>query len=652
MPSTVTNRHRIRHSFGHIQAPLLVPHLLKIQLDSYERFLQREVPPDQRKDEGLEAVFRSVFPISDFSGSSTLEYVHYRLGDPKYSVEDCRIRGVTYACPVRAALRLIIWEKDDSSDVKHIRDIKEQDIYLGELPLMTPTGSFIVNGTERVIVSQMHKSPGVFFTHDKGKGHSSGKFLYSARVIPQRGSWLDFEFDTKDILHVRIDRRRKFPATILLKALGYTEEQLLEYFYPFETLNLSEVEPGEDPSGQNFYLKLDPEITLDQRPQLAVHDPENGEVIVKAGQRINKRLLTKLQKAGVEKIPCTFNELKERILARSVLNADGEVIARCNTPLSSDLLMTLIEHRVGEVELLSISPRNIGPSFRDTLEMDKVNSPEQAMIEVYKKMKPGDPPTLEAAKTMLQNFFFNQERYSLSKVGRLKINKKLGLDYPLDHLTLTHDDIMQGIKYLLELKDGNPNRMIDDIDHLGNRRIRSVGELLETQFRIGLVRMERTIKERMSLQDSETMMLHDIVNAKPVAGAIHEFFGSSQLSQFMDQTNPLSEITHKRRLSALGPGGLTRERAGFDVRDVHASHYGRICPIETPEGPNIGLIASLASYARVNDFGFIETPYLKVSEGRVTDEIFYLSPQLKRNSIKSLRRILPLMPRAICSNLS
>ena len=625
MPSTVTNRHRIRHSFGHIQAPLLVPHLLKIQLDSYERFLQREVPPDQRKDEGLEAVFRSVFPISDFSGSSTLEYVHYRLGDPKYSVEDCRIRGVTYACPVRAALRLIIWEKDDSSDVKHIRDIKEQDIYLGELPLMTPTGSFIVNGTERVIVSQMHKSPGVFFTHDKGKGHSSGKFLYSARVIPQRGSWLDFEFDTKDILHVRIDRRRKFPATILLKALGYTEEQLLEYFYPFETLNLSEVEPGEDPSGQNFYLKLDPEITLDQRPQLAVHDPENGEVIVKAGQRINKRLLTKLQKAGVEKIPCTFNELKERILARSVLNADGEVIARCNTPLSSDLLMTLIEHRVGEVELLSISPRDIGPSFRDTLEMDKVNSPEQAMIEVYKKMKPGDPPTLEAAKTMLQNFFFNQERYSLSKVGRLKINKKLGLDYPLDHLTLTHDDIMQGIKYLLELKDGNPNRMIDDIDHLGNRRIRSVGELLETQFRIGLVRMERTIKERMSLQDSETMMLHDIVNAKPVAGAIHEFFGSSQLSQFMDQTNPLSEITHKRRLSALGPGGLTRERAGFDVRDVHASHYGRICPIETPEGPNIGLIASLASYARVNDFGFIETPYLKVSEGRVTDEIFYLS---------------------------
>ncbi len=625
MPPTVANRHRIRHTFGKIESPINVPHLLRIQLDSYERFLQREVPPDQRKNEGLEAVFRSVFPISDFSGTSTLEYVQYRLGDPKYSVEDCRVRGVTYACPIRAALRLIIWEKDSSSEVKHIRDIKEQDIYLGELPLMTPTGSFIINGTERVIVSQMHKSPGVFFTHDKGKSHSSGKYLYSARVIPQRGSWLDFEFDAKDILHVRIDRRRKFPATVLLKALGYSVEQLLEYYYPFETLNLSEVKAGEDLSTQNYYLGFNPETLLDHRPQLPINDPQSGEVIVKPGQRVNKRLLTKLQRAGVTRIPSSLNELKGRILGRTIKKDDEEVLANCNTPLSSSLVMTLVENGIKEVDLLHFSPRNIGPCLRDTMEMDKVGSSGQALIEVYKKMKPGDPPTPEAAHSMLQNFFFNEERYSLSKVGRLKINKKLGLEYPLDQLVLTNEDILRTLRYLLQLKEGNPNRMIDDIDHLGNRRVRSVGELLETQFRIGLVRMERTIKERMSLQDSETMMLHDIVNAKPVAGAIHEFFGSSQLSQFMDQTNPLSEITHKRRLSALGPGGLTRERAGFDVRDVHASHYGRICPIETPEGPNIGLIASLATYARVNDFGFIETPYRRVENGKVQDEIVYLS---------------------------
>ena len=626
MPSTTENRHSIRRSFGKLTAPIKVPHLLKVQLDSFERFLQRDVPPDQREDKGLEAVFRSVFPVSDFSGSSTLEYVHYRLGDPKYSVEECRVRGVTFACPVRAALRLIVWEKDTESDVKHIRDIKEQDIYLGELPLMTPTGSFIINGTERVIVSQMHKSPGVVFTHDKGKSHSSGKLLYSARVIPQRGSWLDFEFDKKDVLYVRIDRRRKFHATVLLRALDYTEDQLLEYFYQFEKLDLSKVKAGEDFETQSYFRVLDPQIILDQRPQLPIADPKSGEVLVKAGQRINKRLLKKLEAAKITRLNATLNEIKGRIIAKTIFKDGGdEILVPCNTPLTTELLTTLSENGVKEIELLHIGPQNTGSALRDTLELDKVTSPEQALIELYKKMKPGDPPTLEAAQVMLENFFFKRERYSLSKVGRLKINEKLELDDPLENTVLTKVDILKTVKYLLELKEGYPNRMIDDIDHLGNRRVRSVGELLETQFRIGLVRMERTIKERMSLQDSETMMLHDIVNAKPVAGAIHEFFGSSQLSQFMDQTNPLAEITHKRRLSALGPGGLTRERAGFDVRDVHSSHYGRICPIETPEGPNIGLIASLATFGRVNEFGFIETPYLKVENGVVTDKVEYLS---------------------------
>ncbi len=626
MPSTLENRHRIRRSFGKLSAPIKVPHLLKVQLESFERFLQRDVPPDQRADKGLEAVFRSVFPVSDFSGSSTLEYVHYRLGDPKYSVEECRVRGVTFACPVRAALRLIVWEKETESDVKHIRDIKEQDIYLGELPLMTPTGSFIINGTERVIVSQMHKSPGVVFTHDKGKSNSSGKILYSARIIPQRGSWLDFEFDKKDMLFVRIDRRRKFHGTVLLRALGYTDDELLEYFYQFEKIDLSEVKAGHDLEKQNFFRIMDPEIILDQRPQIPISDPKSNEILVKSGQRINKRLLKKLETAKISRLRASLNEIKGRIIAKTIFkDGNEEILVPCNTPLTTDLLNTLAEHGVKEIELLHISPQKAGPALRDTLELDKVTSSEQALIELYKKMKPGDPPTLEAAQLMLENFFFKKDRYSLSKVGRLKINEKLELDDSLENTILTKVDILKTVKYLLELKEGHPNRMIDDIDHLGNRRVRSVGELLETQFRIGLVRMERTIKERMSLQDSETMMLHDIVNAKPVAGAIHEFFGSSQLSQFMDQTNPLAEITHKRRLSALGPGGLTRERAGFDVRDVHSSHYGRICPIETPEGPNIGLIASLATFGRVNEFGFIETPYLKVENGVVTDKVEYLS---------------------------
>ena len=443
MPSTLENRHRIRRSFGSLTAPIQVPHLLKIQLDSFERFLQRDVPPDQREDKGLETVFRSVFPVSDFSGSSTLEYVHYRLGDPKYSVEECRVRGVTFACPVRAALRLIVWEKDSESDVKPIRDIKEQDIYLGELPLMTPTGSFIINGTERVIVSQMHKSPGVVFTHDKGKSHSSGKLLYSARVIPQRGSWLDFEFDAKDVLYVRIDRRRKFHATVLLRALGYTEDQLLEYFYQFEKIDLSEVKPGEDPEAQSYYRVLDPEIILDQRPQLPIADPKTGDVLVKSGQRINKRLLKKLGKAKVKRFNAALNELKGRILARTLYKEDsGEILVPCNTPLTAELLTKLVENGIKEVELLHIGPQKVSSTLRDTLALDKVASPEQSLIELYKKMKPGDPPTLEAAHLMLQNFFFKGERFSLSKVGRLKINEKLGLDDPLDNTVLSKQDIM------------------------------------------------------------------------------------------------------------------------------------------------------------------------------------------------------------------
>ena len=488
MPSSLENRHRIRRSFGSLSAPINVPQLLKVQLDSFERFLQREVPPDQREDKGLETVFRSVFPVSDFSGSSTLEFVHYRLGDPKYSVEECRVRGVTYACPIRAALRLIVWEKDSDSEVKHIRDIKEQDIYLGELPLMTPTGSFIINGTERVIVSQMHKSPGVVFTHDKGKSHSSGKLLYSARVIPQRGSWLDFEFDAKDVLYVRIDRRRKFHATILLRALGYTEDQLLKYFYQFEKLDLSDVKPGLDPEAQSYYFILDDEIILDQRLQLPITDPKTGEVLVKSGQRINKRLLKKLQKSKVKRLNVTLNELKGRIIAQTIYkDGSNEVLIPCNTPLTPELLTKLVENGITAVDLLHIGPQNVGSSLRDTLALDKLSSPEQSLIELYKKMKPGDPPTLEAAHSMLQNFFFKRERYSLSKVGRLKINEKLILDDPLDNTVLTVEDILKTVKYLLELKGGHPNRMIDDIDHLGNRRVRSVGELLETQFRIGPV---------------------------------------------------------------------------------------------------------------------------------------------------------------------
>ena len=613
---------RIRHSFGRISAPEM-PHLLSMQVESYNGFLQKDAAPDQRKNEGLEAVFRSVFPISDFSGSTTLEYVHYRLGDPQYTVEECRIRGVTYSAPLRVALRLIVWEKDAENDTKHIHDIKEQDIYLGELPLMTDTGSFIINGTERVIVSQMHKSPGVFFTHDKGKNHVSGKILYSARIIPQRGSWIDFEFDAKDLLYVRIDRKRKFLGTVLLKAMGLEEEAILERYYEKEIIDLSGA-IGKEPEKRVYRKVVDPNVTLNQRALEDIVDPKSKEVLVHQDRKITRPAMRRIQSAGLTHIPCSEEELLGRTPIRAITDSAGEVLCPANEPITGELLEKILAVGIDTLDLIFVGDRTIGTCLRDTLAQDTVRSSQEGLIELYKRLKPGDPPTLETAKLLLHNLFFNEDRYSLSRVGRLKINKKLGLEEELENTVLTNEDILKTVDYLLKLKEGVEGT-IDDIDHLGNRRIRSVGELLENQFRIGLVRMERAVKERMSLQETESMMLHDIVNAKPVAAVVNEFFGSSQLSQFMDQTNPLSEVTHKRRLSALGPGGLTREWAGFDVRDVHTSHYGRICPIETPEGPNIGLIASLATFARINEYGFIETPYRKVAETKVKEDIQYLS---------------------------
>ncbi|MDT8447377.1 MAG: DNA-directed RNA polymerase subunit beta [bacterium] len=615
---------RLRVDFGKIESVLNPPELLQIQKESYAWFLQKDTPPEQRAEQGLESVFKSVFPISDFGGTCTLEYVSYRLGEPKYDENECKIRGVTFAAPIRVSLRLIIWEMDEKSDQRRIHDIKEQEIYLGEFPLMTDTGSFIINGTERVIVSQLHKSSGVFFSHDKGKSHSSGKLLYSAGIIPQRGSWVDFEFDAKDLLYVRIDRRRKFLATILLKALGYSAAELLARFYPVERIKLKGAH-NSDPGKRVFTKYFDATSAQNQRSIEDIVDPKDAsKVILAKGKKISRATIRKIVEAGVEEIPSSLEDILGRYSLKDVKGSDGELIIECNQPLSEEVLEKLIEEKIEEIDLLFMGNKTIGASFRNTLAADKVNTANEAMIEIYKKMKPGDPPTLEVAKSLLQNMFFNAERYNLSNVGRMKLNKKLHLNEPLEKTVLTNDDIMAVVEYLLRLKDGAGGD-IDDIDHLGNRRVRSVGELLENQVRIGLVRMERAIKERMSLQETETMMLHDIINSKPVSAVINEFFGSSQLSQFMDQTNPLSEITHKRRLSALGPGGLTRERAGFEVRDVHTSHYGRICPVETPEGPNIGLISSVATYARLNEFGFIETPYRKVSETHVTEEIVFLS---------------------------
>ncbi len=618
MPRKIQTNFRARHNFGKIPQVLEIPNLIEIQRKSYEKFLQKDRSPGERDDVGLQGVFKSVFPIRDYNGSSELVFEKYTLEKPKYDVEECRARGMTYAAPIKVTIQLIIYESGGSGSERGIRDIKEQEVYFGEVPLMTESGTFIINGTERVIVSQLQRSPGVFFDHDKGKTHSSGKLLYQARVIPYRGSWLDFEFDPKDILHVRIDRRRKMPATVLLKALGYGVKDLLNYFYDTETIFLE---------GRRYYKSIEFDVLRGQR---ATRDVRIGnEVIVKKNRKFTQRALRKLREAGLERLPINEEEIFGKVAAEDVVDpSTGEVILAVNEEVTPEKLEQLKEAGVRQLQVLFIDGINVGSYLRDTLLADNVADQDEAILEIYRSQRPGDPPTLETARTLFNNLFFNPERYDLSRVGRQKLNYKFYKDVEdapsPDTTVLTPRDILETVRHLIDLK--HERGAVDDIDHLGNRRVRAVGELMENQYRIGLVRMERAIKERMSTsQELETLMPHDLINAKPVSAVIKEYFGSSQLSQFMDQTNPLSEVTHKRRLSALGPGGLTRERAGFDVRDVHTTHYGRICPIETPEGPNIGLIASLATYARVNEYGFVETPYRKVVDGKVTDEIHWFT---------------------------
>jgi len=614
MAVRVSARHRIRKSFGKIERITEIPNLIEMQRESYERFLQKDIPAEQRQDLGLQGVFKSVFPIRDFSGTSSLEFVAYSFGQPKYDQEECLARGMTYEAPLKITVRLVVYDVDKDTGAQTIRDIKEQEIYFGTLPLMTENGTFIVNGTERVIVSQLHRSPGIFFDHDKGRTHSSGKLLYSARIIPLRGSWIDLEFDHKDIVYVRIDRRRKFPVTLLLKALGYSTEDILNSFYESDIYYLGQ---------ERVERQVKPEVLLAKPAALDIIDPSSGQVIVKKSRKISRMALTKMEQAGLSRIPAEKEELVGKVAARDVIDpATGEIIVPINEAITEEHLSRIEAAGIEQVPVLFFDHPEAS-SIHDTLVMDRVNNSQEAILEIYRKLRPSNPLTLEVATTFFNNLFFNPEHYDLSKVGRLKLNLRLSLNTDLNLRTLRPEDILFAVKELVRLKDREG--AVDDIDHLGNRRVRAVGELLENQYRIGLVRMERAIKERMSLQEIEALMPHDLINSKPASAVVKEFFGTSQLSQFMDQTNPLSEVTHKRRLSALGPGGLTRERAGFEVRDVHPTHYGRICPIETPEGPNIGLIVSLSTYARVNEYGFIETPYRKVKDGVVSREVIYLS---------------------------
>ncbi len=614
MAYSIANNQLLRKHFAEIKRIIDIPNLIDIQKNSYKRFLQADIPPSSRQNIGLEAVFQSVFPIRDFSETCSLEYVSYSLGTPKYDVDECHQRGMTFAAPVKVKVRLVSWDTDKESGVQSIRDIKEQEVYFGEIPLMTSNGTFIINGTERVIVSQLHRSPGVFFDHDKGKTHSSGKILYNARVIPYRGSWLDFDFDHKDFLYVRIDRRRKLPATVLLKALDYTAEELLNYFYDVETIVFAE---------EGYQKRVNLELLAGQRASSDIV-AENGEVLVKANRKFTKAAIRKLAEHNVELIPVLEEEVAGKISSVDIVDtATGEILVECNEEISVEKLAELRDRGITEFNVLYIDNIFVGPYLRETLLIDKVATADDARIEIYRRLRPGDPPTIKSANALFEGLFFIPERYDLSAVGRIKLNYKLGLDVAPEHTTLTKEDILEVVRYLIDLRNGKG--AIDDIDHLGNRRVRAVGELLENQYRVGLVRMERAIKERMSLQEIDSLMPHDLINSKPVSAVVKEFFGSSQLSQFMDQTNPLSEITHKRRLSALGPGGLTRERAGFEVRDVHPTHYGRVCPIETPEGPNIGLIASLSTYARINEHGFVETPYRLVEGGVASKDIRYFS---------------------------
>ncbi|MCK9530109.1 MAG: DNA-directed RNA polymerase subunit beta [Gammaproteobacteria bacterium] len=613
MAYSFTEKKRIRKDFGKRSSILDVPYLLAIQLDSYRGFLQADARPEGRKEVGLEAAFRSVFPIVSYSGYAALEYVSYRLGTPVFDVKECQVRGLTFAAPLRVKVRLVIYDKDAPAGSKVIKDIKEQEVYMGELPLMTENGTFVINGTERVIVSQLHRSPGVFFEHDKGKTHSSGKLLFSARVIPYRGSWLDFEFDPKDAIFVRIDRRRKLPATVLLRALGYTNEQILDTFFEKDTFTFA---------GEQVRLELVPERLRGETADFDIaHD---GQVIVEKGRRITARHIREMDKAGLKTLDVPDEFVLGRGLAHDVVDtASGELLAAANDEITFEVLQKIRAAGVKSFKTIFTNDLDRGPYMSETLRIDNTRTPLDALVEIYRMMRPGEPPTKESAETLFQNLFFTLERYDLSAVGRMKFNRRVGRKEVTGPGVLTNEDITDVLKVLIDIRNGNG--VVDDIDHLGNRRVRSVGEMAENQFRVGLVRVERAVKERLSLAESEGLMPQELINAKPVSAAIKEFFGSSQLSQFMDQNNPLSEITHKRRISALGPGGLTRERAGFEVRDVHPTHYGRVCPIETPEGPNIGLINSLAVYARTNAYGFLETPYRKVVEGKVTDEIEYLS---------------------------
>ena len=613
MTYSFTEKKRIRNNFGKSTEVLDVPYLLATQIDSYASFLQSGIDPKKRLERGLHGAFSSVFPIVSHSGYAVLEYVKYRLGDPTFDVRECQQRGATYAAPLRVLVRLVIYDKDAAVSAKVVKDIREQEVYMGELPLMTENGTFVINGTERVIVSQLHRSPGVFFDHDKGKTHSSGKLLYNARVIPYRGSWLDFEFDHKDAVFVRIDRRRKIPATILLRALGYDNEEMIKMFFDTNKFTLSD-------DVIKFHV-----IPERLRGEMAVFDiKHDGEVIVEEGRRVTAKHIRKMSKANVTEIEVPKEYLYGKILAHNIIDeSTGELVANVNDELDEASLQLLLDAKTTDIEVLYVNDLDKGAYISNAMKLDASTNRLEALVEIYRMMRPGEPPTKDSAENLFSNLFFTSERYDLSSVGRMKFNRRLGREETEGEGTLSNEDIIDVLKELIAIRNGDG--IVDDIDHLGNRRVRSVGEMIENQFRVGLVRVERAVRERLTLADSEGYMPQEIINAKPVSAAVKEFFGSSQLSQFMDQNNPLSQVTHKRRVSALGPGGLARERAGFEVRDVHTTHYGRVCPIETPEGPNIGLINSLSVYSRTNSYGFLETPYRKVNDGKVTDQIDYLS---------------------------
>ena len=612
MAYSYTEKKRIRKDFSKLPTVMDIPYLLGIQVDSYKQFLQEGTEVDDRNHAGLHAAFRSVFPIASYSGNAALEYVDYRLGRPVFDVKECQSRSVTYAAPLRVKVRLIIYDKDSSN--KAIKDIKEQEVYMGEIPLMTENGTFVINGIERVVVSQLHRSPGVFFDHDKGKTHSSGKLLYSARVIPMRGSWLDFEFDPKDLVYARIDRRRKLPVTILLRALGFSGEEILDTFFETDTFKITE---------SGYRLNLIANRLRGETAQFEIKD-DKGEVLVPEGSRVTARHIREMEKRNLAELEVPAEYVCGHRLAKDQVDEEtGEVLIGCNTVVTNEVLEQLNALGIHEFETIYTNDLDCGPFISDTLTADPTSNRLEALVEIYRMMRPGEPPTKDAAENLFNNLFFSDDRYDLTAVGRMKFNRRLGREEESGIGTLDNDDIVDVIKQLIAIRNGYD--VVDDIDHLGNRRVRSVGEMAENAFRLGLIRVERAVKERLSLAESEGLMPQDLINAKPVAAAVKEFFGSAQLSQFMDQNNPLSEVTHKRRVSALGPGGLTRERAGFEVRDVHPTHYGRVCPIETPEGPNIGLINSLATYARTNNFGFLESPYRRVIDGKVSDQIEFLS---------------------------